>query len=147
MGGVGTILGGLSAYSEAGKSAVYADTMRRNAVQKGRNNAYLERLEAARKASAKVAAYGAQGVDVNQGTPVSVLSALDADGEVSALHALYAGESESMEWNIRKKTAEQRGRRVLTGSGFNLLNPVLGGSGTLWGNYLSSGGGRFMGQQ
>ncbi len=149
MGTTGNILGGLSSYGEAQKSAAFAEAGRKNALQEGRNNAYLERLQAARKASAKMAAYGGQGVDVNEGTPVNVLSSIEADGEVSALQALYAGDMQAMDWNIRKKTARARARTASHGVALNFIDPLnsFGGRDALWGNYLNSGGGTFMGQR
>ncbi len=96
MATTGNILGGLSAAQEAGKSAAFAKARRQNALQEGRNNAYLERLRAARMASAKMASYGGSGVDVNEGTPVNVLASMEADGEVSALQALYTGEMNAL---------------------------------------------------
>ncbi|MCC8194717.1 MAG: hypothetical protein LIP28_08745 [Deltaproteobacteria bacterium] len=148
-GTTGSILGGLGAYNEAKKSAAYAEDRSRNALREGRNNAYLERLRAARNASSKMASYGAQGVDVNEGTPVNVLSAIEADGEVSALQALYAGDMNAMEWDIQKKAAKQRARTAMTGVGLNLADPMnsFGGRDAFWGNYLNSGGGTFMGQR
>lgn len=147
MGTTGNILGGLSAYGEAGKSAAFAGAMRGNALREGRNEAYLERLRAARAASAATASYGGRGVDVNEGSPVSVLAALEADGEVSALQALYTGDMNALDWNIRKKTARQRARTAEQGVALNFADPLnfQGGRDALWGNYLGSGGGTFMG--
>ncbi|SBV99049.1 hypothetical protein KL86DPRO_11500 [uncultured delta proteobacterium] len=149
MGTTGNILGGLSAYAEANKSAKFADARRKNALQEGRNNAYLERLQAARKASSTMAAYGGRGVDVNEGTPVNVLASIEADGEVSALQALYTGDMNALDWNVQKKAAKQRARTAMSGVTANLLDPMntFGGRDALWGNYLNSGGGTFMGQR
>ena len=147
MASTGNILGGLSSYAEAEKSAAFAGARRKNALREGENNAFLQRQSAGRKTSAMAASYGARGVDVNMGTPVNVLASMEADGEVSALQALYAGELDAMNWNMQKKSAKQRGSTALLGVGINMADPanMYGGRDAFWGNYLSSGGGTFMG--
>lgn len=147
MGTTGNILGGLSSYSESRRSAAHAKARKRNALQEGRNNMFLQRRQAARDASAKTAWYGASGVDVNVGSPVNVMAGIEADGEVSALQALYAGEMEAANWEIRRRTAKQRGGTALLGTGLNFADPLNWGGGrdALWGNYLGSGGGTYMG--
>lgn len=147
MGSTGNILGGLSAYAEAKKNADFADTRLKNALREGANNAFLRRRFADRRASAMAASYGARGVDVNQGSPVNILAGMEADGEVSALRALYAGELEAANWNAAKKAAKQRGGTALLGVGVNVADPMnmYGGRDAFWGNYLRSGGGTFMG--
>lgn len=149
MGTTGNILGGFSSYNEAGKSAAHAKARKRNALQEGRNNAFLQRRQAAREASARTAWYGASGVDVNVGSPVNVMADIEADGEISALQALYVGEMEGMNREIRRRTAKQRERTALLGVGLNFADPLnwAGGRDELWGNYLSSGGGTYMGMK
>ena len=147
-GTAGSIFGSVSSYGEAEKNAKYADAQRRNALQEGRNNAYLERLQAARKASAKMAFYGAQGVDMNEGTPMRVLASLEADGEASALGALYSGEMKAMEWDMRKKAAKQQGSIFVGNMGASLLGSMnVSGGKPFWDGYLGSGGGTYMGMR
>lgn len=69
------------------------------ALAQAQNKAAQERDKYRRLASQQRAAYGSSGVDVNSGSPLDVLAATDAEGEVSAMQLLYSGELEN--WSAR----------------------------------------------
>ncbi|MDL2291288.1 hypothetical protein LJC09_04210 [Desulfovibrio sp. OttesenSCG-928-F20] len=98
----------------------------RNAMQEAENSAWQHREKAKKQAASQRASFGASGIDVNVGSPLDVLADIDADAEVSAMNALYQGKLQKMNWNMRKNSVKQQGRKALFGSLSNLLDYTRG---------------------
>ena len=103
------------------------------ALAQAQNKAAQERDKYRRLASQQRAAYGSSGVDVNSGSPLDVLAATDAEGEVSAMQLLYSGELEN--WSARQRAAAVKNQAQGSATG-----SILGGMGGALGMGIANAG-------
>ncbi|WP_035066650.1 hypothetical protein [Nitratidesulfovibrio termitidis] len=135
-----SILGGLASSQTSDAEARAYQANAEYAMGAARNQAAASREQYRRLASSQRAAFGASGVDVNEGSALDVLALTDAEAELSAMELLYGGEMEAWSWKQKAATAKNQGGAGMLGG---LLGAVpqllqLGGSLGLLGG---SGGG------
>ena len=117
------ILGGISSYSEGKQEAKAAQANADIAMQQAKNQAAQERDKYRQIAAFQKTQYAASGLNVNEGTPLDVLAATDAEAEVSAMQLLYGGKLEAANWRNKAYAAKSKGSGSLFGG-------ILGGIGT-----------------
>jgi hypothetical protein len=122
-GALGSLLGGLASSAEADRQVEAYSQAGEVAEKQARNAAAAERDKYRRLAGSQKAAYGATGVDVNAGSPLSVLADTDAEGEVSAMQLLYSGELEKWNNRIQAQAVRRKGDQALLGG---ILSMVTG---------------------
>lgn len=129
------ILSGAAAYNE---SRTMSDAYRQNAAiaaQQAKNQAAQEKDKYRRLAASQRAAYGASGLDVNQGSPLQTLADTDAEGDISVMQLLYGGKLEAANWRMRANTAKSSGA-------FSLAGGLLGGGSAAFRTYSNERGDR-----
>jgi hypothetical protein len=126
----------LQGAAQSNESKAVAEAYKTNAemaLKQAENRAAQERDKYRRLAASQRAAYGASGIEVNEGSPLDVLADTDAEGVVSAMQLLYGGDLEAANWRQQAKAAKSSGRS-------SMLDGILGGA-----SIGLAGGSKFMG--
>lgn len=123
------LLGGVSSFIQSRDAAKNYKRNAELAMQQAKNSAAQERDKYAQLAGTQAAIYGASGVDVNEGSAMEQLAATEAEGEVSAMMALYSGEVEAANYKTQARLVKWAGRSSLLGS--LLRSQVQAGSGAI----------------
>lgn len=95
----------------------------------------IRRANRLRQGSAR-AAYGKAGVDLQAGN--DTLYDTGAQGELEALSALYAGQTQSSYYQSRGVAARYEGRNAKAAAGWNNASTIIGGAAQgagIWSNY------------
>ncbi|HEU6436138.1 MAG TPA: hypothetical protein VE028_01645 [Nitratidesulfovibrio sp.] len=111
----GSVLGGLSAWQDGQDQSKYYEANADYAMGDARNRAAATREQYRRLAGSQRAAFGASGVDVNEGSALDVLAGTDAEAELSAMQILYGGQMEAANWKAKSAMAKSAGKQQLFG--------------------------------
>ncbi len=135
----GSVLGGMTAWQDSQDQAKYYEANADYAMGDARNRAAATREQYRRLVGSQRAAFGASGVDVNEGSALDVLAGTDAEAELSAMQILYGGQMEAANWKARAATVKSSGSQQL----FSGLLKGVGSAallGSQMGLFNSSGG-------
>lgn len=89
----------------------------------------------ARKMGQITAAYGASGIDPNQGSPLDVMADVADEGELSKRLVLYQGEVDARAGLQRAQIDTMQGRAAQTAGYVNAGSTLLSAGGRIAGNY------------
>jgi len=145
---------GAQAQAFANQNAMIMQGRALQAENEARARADIQARDTARKLAATKAAYGASGVDVNDGTPLDVLSDQATEGELQRQLILYGGATQSQAYLQQAGLTRMQGQAAAdagnTAAGTTLLTGtaragmgaynLFGGSGQ-----INSGGTRGTG--
>ena len=109
---VGSLVSGVSQYSQAKSQAAYARTNATLAEQQAQSQAQVIREKARRLSGQNRVAIGASGVDIS-GSFLDALADSDIDAELDARTALWNGKIEAMNQRGQARAAKARGESAL----------------------------------
>lgn len=124
---VGSISAG-NARAKAGRAnASLLEDQAHFAQERAESEAAMIVRDNRRKMGAVVAAYGASGVQINQGTPLEVMSDVAAEGELSKRLRLYQGSIEALEARQGAGIARQEAGAAQQAGYFDAAGTLLTG--------------------
>jgi hypothetical protein len=121
---VGSLVSGVSQYSQAKSQAVYAKANAGIAEQQAQSQAQAIREKARRLSGQNRAAMGASGVDIS-GSFLDALADSDIDAELDARTALWNGKIEAMSQRGQARAAKARGESALVNGIFGAGTSAL----------------------
>lgn len=146
MQSLGSIAGNLSAHEQYKNNARYMKDQKKAVLRQAENAAANHKRHYGQLASSQKAGFGANGVDVNTGSPVEAMAATDGEGVVGAGQIKHAGEMEALHWRLREKNAKQKQRMALMNAAVSASDIwQKSGNQKFWDGYKGSGGGRTLG--
>lgn len=142
----GSIMGSLASYDQAKNNARYMKDQKKNTLREAENSAAAHKRQYEQIASSQKAGFGANGVDVNQGSPVEAMAATDGEGATGAKQIQYQGKMDAINWKLREKAAKQRQRMALMNAAVTASDMwQKSGNQKFWDGFKGSGGGRTLG--
>jgi hypothetical protein len=122
------IQAGNTAQKTADYNAAVADEQAQVALSSSEANAQQIAQQTKEKIGAVASAYGAGGVDVSQGTPLSVMSDLQSQGEMTRQLTLYQGkiQAEGLQSTSALETA--KGAAAAAAAPASAFSTLLGGA-------------------
>jgi hypothetical protein len=126
---VGSLVSGVSQYSQAKSEAAYARTNAGLAEQQAQSQAQVIREKAHRLSGQNRAAIGASGVDIS-GSFLDALADSDIDAELDVQTALWNGKLDAMNQRAQAKASKAAGRSALVGGIFGAGTSAASGFGS-----------------
>jgi len=123
---IGSVVSGVSQYSQAKSQAAYANANAGIAEQQAETQAQAIREKARRLSGQNRAAIGASGVDL-AGSFLDALADSDINAELDAQTALWNGKIEAANQRAQAKAAKSGGRSALVGGIFGAGTSAISG--------------------
>ncbi|MDQ7246226.1 virion core protein, T7 gp14 family [Dongia sedimenti] len=123
---VGSVVSGVSQYSQAKSQAAYAQTNAGLAEQQAESQAQAIREKARRLSGQNRAAIGASGVDL-AGSFLDALADSDIDAELDAQTALWNGKVEAANYRAQAEASKAAGSSALVGGLFGAGTSAISG--------------------
>lgn len=136
-------VGGYAAYQsgqsqkKAGEfNAKMQERSARDATERGNIEASERRDAARRLGGTQAAVYGAQGLDLQQGTPLDVLSETRGMGELDALRTINNAQRTASGMNAQAEIERYTGRAAGRGGTMSAAGTLLAGASNSYGRYV-----------
>lgn len=136
---VGQIQAGRDAQQAANYNAKVLEQNAKQTVLNANTEATMRKRQLMKERSSAVAAYGASGVQINNGSPMAVLSDLATEAELDAALTRYQGEQQAKGLNSEAAMQRREGkiakRNAITGA----MGTLLSGASQAYGSFGRAG--------